>query len=98
MLCVNPVSTLRTTTCDCGRTALFESTTRPPKLAVVYCAYTGETHRTNTPATIENDVGDRIVHSPSRVVPVLRGVAGQIFKRSSTSIPQSYRRATARGS
>src|SRR2546422_6815859 len=61
MLCVNPVSTLRTITCDCGRTALFESTTFPPKLAVVYCAYTGETHRTKTPATIENAVGDGIV-------------------------------------
>jgi hypothetical protein len=58
---MNPVSTLRTITCDCGRAALFESTTFPPKLAVVYCAYAGEIHTTKTPVTIDNDVGDRIV-------------------------------------
>src|SRR6266487_2650935 len=60
-VCVNPVSTLRTITCDCGRTASFESTTFPPKLAVVYCAYAGERHTTKTPVMIDNDVGDRIV-------------------------------------
>src|SRR5947207_4719089 len=58
---MNPVSTLRTITCDWGRTALFESTTLPPKLAVVYCAYAGEIHTTKTPVTIDQDVGDRIV-------------------------------------
>jgi hypothetical protein len=61
-------------TCDCGRTALFESTTFPPKLAVVYCADAGdETHRTKTPATIEH-IGDRIVFLLSPSVPGSQGL------------------------
>jgi hypothetical protein len=57
---MNPVSTFRTITCDSGRTALFESTTFPPRLAVVYCADAAETDSTKTPVAIDHDVGDRI--------------------------------------